>query len=243
MYHRCGLKVTRMPWVDIPTSAFSPLYAGSTNESLKPFSQVSLAQRMCTGAERGSANQLSLYTSPSLPNITLGLPATATATAASNVKTSAALHPRFRTVPLTAFPLSSRWPQRRRMVACSRRSPSARRFSPAAIWLPTWPRQGQEQAGTPHTARCFNTWCSWSKAQHRAPWWQVGVSATCKMILQLVAAALAQLMRSNAENVRPTKCIVKNSLTMCVFGTPRLPSHSKTSIHLSKLTSSFQMFV
>ncbi|CAF98204.1 unnamed protein product, partial [Tetraodon nigroviridis] len=69
--------------------------------------EVSLAQRMCTGAERGSANQLSLYTSPSLPNITLGLPATATATAASNVKTSAALHPRFRTVPLTAFPLSS----------------------------------------------------------------------------------------------------------------------------------------
>uniref|UniRef100_H3CSB1 Histone deacetylase n=1 Tax=Tetraodon nigroviridis TaxID=99883 RepID=H3CSB1_TETNG len=47
--------------------------------------EVSLAQRMCTGAERGSANQLSLYTSPSLPNITLGLPATATATAASNV--------------------------------------------------------------------------------------------------------------------------------------------------------------
>ncbi|XP_029695687.1 histone deacetylase 4-like isoform X1 [Takifugu rubripes] len=48
-------------------------------------SEVSLAQRMCGGAERGSVNQLSLYTSPSLPNITLGLPATATATAASNV--------------------------------------------------------------------------------------------------------------------------------------------------------------
>ncbi|TNM94158.1 hypothetical protein fugu_002334 [Takifugu bimaculatus] len=47
-------------------------------------SEVSLAQRMCGGAERGSVNQLSLYTSPSLPNITLGLPATATATAASN---------------------------------------------------------------------------------------------------------------------------------------------------------------
>ncbi|XP_076017958.1 histone deacetylase 4-like [Genypterus blacodes] len=47
--------------------------------------EASLAQRLCGGAERGSINQLSLYTSPSLPNITLGLPATATATAASNV--------------------------------------------------------------------------------------------------------------------------------------------------------------
>ncbi|XP_069019953.1 histone deacetylase 4-like isoform X2 [Embiotoca jacksoni] len=47
--------------------------------------EASLAQRLCSGAERGSVNQLSLYTSPSLPNITLGLPATATATAASNV--------------------------------------------------------------------------------------------------------------------------------------------------------------
>lgn len=46
---------------------------------------------MCSGAERGSVNQLSLYTSPSLPNITLGLPATATATAASNVGSPAAL--------------------------------------------------------------------------------------------------------------------------------------------------------
>ncbi|KAM4602010.1 histone deacetylase 4-like isoform 2-T2 [Polymixia lowei] len=48
-------------------------------------SEASLAQKLCSGAERGSVNQLSLYTSPSLPNITLGLPATATATAASNV--------------------------------------------------------------------------------------------------------------------------------------------------------------
>uniref|UniRef100_A0A8D3DTB4 Histone deacetylase n=1 Tax=Scophthalmus maximus TaxID=52904 RepID=A0A8D3DTB4_SCOMX len=38
-----------------------------------------LAQRLSSGAEQGSFNQLSLYTSPSLPNITLGLPATATA--------------------------------------------------------------------------------------------------------------------------------------------------------------------
>ncbi|MEQ2273052.1 Histone deacetylase 4 [Xenotaenia resolanae] len=47
--------------------------------------EASLAQRLCSGAEQGSINQLSLYTSPSLPNITLGLPATATPTAASNV--------------------------------------------------------------------------------------------------------------------------------------------------------------
>uniref|UniRef100_A0A8C4FEY8 Histone deacetylase n=1 Tax=Dicentrarchus labrax TaxID=13489 RepID=A0A8C4FEY8_DICLA len=40
--------------------------------------EASLAQRLCSGAERGSVNQLSLYTSPSLPNITLGLPATVT---------------------------------------------------------------------------------------------------------------------------------------------------------------------
>lgn len=52
-----------------------------------------------------------------------------------------------------------------------------------------------------------------------------------------------QLMRSNAENVHLTKGIVKNSVTMCVFGTLRLPSHSKTSIHLSKLMSSFHMSV
>uniref|UniRef100_A0A3Q3WUQ9 Histone deacetylase n=1 Tax=Mola mola TaxID=94237 RepID=A0A3Q3WUQ9_MOLML len=45
--------------------------------------EASLAQRLCSGAERGSINQLSLYTSPSLPNITLGLPATATATVTS----------------------------------------------------------------------------------------------------------------------------------------------------------------
>ncbi|XP_023185363.1 histone deacetylase 4-like isoform X2 [Xiphophorus maculatus] len=47
--------------------------------------EASLAQRLCGGGDQGSINQLSLYTSPSLPNITLGLPATATATAASNV--------------------------------------------------------------------------------------------------------------------------------------------------------------
>uniref|UniRef100_A0A665WB93 Histone deacetylase n=1 Tax=Echeneis naucrates TaxID=173247 RepID=A0A665WB93_ECHNA len=45
--------------------------------------EASLAQRLCSGTERGSVNQLSLYTSPSLPNITLGLPATATATVTS----------------------------------------------------------------------------------------------------------------------------------------------------------------
>uniref|UniRef100_I3IX83 Histone deacetylase n=2 Tax=Oreochromis TaxID=8139 RepID=I3IX83_ORENI len=45
--------------------------------------EASLAQRLCSGAERGSVSQLSLYTSPSLPNITLGLPATATATVTS----------------------------------------------------------------------------------------------------------------------------------------------------------------
>lgn len=56
------------------------------NKSFKCASQASLAQRLCGGAERGTVNQLSLYTSPSLPNITLGLPATATATAASNVR-------------------------------------------------------------------------------------------------------------------------------------------------------------
>ncbi|XP_033955867.1 histone deacetylase 4-like isoform X3 [Pseudochaenichthys georgianus] len=48
-------------------------------------SEACLVQRLCSGADRGSICQLSLYTSPSLPNITLGLPATATATAASNV--------------------------------------------------------------------------------------------------------------------------------------------------------------
>nr|XP_046237981.1 histone deacetylase 4-like [Scatophagus argus] len=53
--------------------------------SVSNSTEASLAQRLCSGAERGSLNQLSLYTSPSLPNITLGLPATATATAASNV--------------------------------------------------------------------------------------------------------------------------------------------------------------
>uniref|UniRef100_A0A3B3X0N6 Histone deacetylase n=1 Tax=Poecilia mexicana TaxID=48701 RepID=A0A3B3X0N6_9TELE len=44
--------------------------------------EASLAQRLC-GGDQSSINQLSLYTSPSLPNITLGLPATATATVTS----------------------------------------------------------------------------------------------------------------------------------------------------------------
>lgn len=66
-------------------------------------SQASLAQRMCSGAERGSVNQLSLYTSPSLPNITLGLPATATATAASNVRMAAALQSPSSSVCICAF--------------------------------------------------------------------------------------------------------------------------------------------
>lgn len=68
----------------------SPLHDANMNKSFKCASQASLAQRLCSGAERGSVNQLSLYTSPSLPNITLGLPATATATAASNVRRRAA---------------------------------------------------------------------------------------------------------------------------------------------------------
>uniref|UniRef100_A0A8C4FG28 Histone deacetylase n=1 Tax=Dicentrarchus labrax TaxID=13489 RepID=A0A8C4FG28_DICLA len=49
--------------------------------------EASLAQRLCSGAERGSVNQLSLYTSPSLPNITLGLPATATFTVCDHLFT------------------------------------------------------------------------------------------------------------------------------------------------------------
>lgn len=57
------------------------------HKSFKCVFQACLAQRLCN-AERGSVSQLSLYTSPSLPNITLGLPATATATAASNVRHS-----------------------------------------------------------------------------------------------------------------------------------------------------------
>uniref|UniRef100_A0A1A8N2K8 Histone deacetylase n=1 Tax=Nothobranchius pienaari TaxID=704102 RepID=A0A1A8N2K8_9TELE len=50
--------------------------------SVSNSTEASLAQRLCgggSGGEPGSVSQLSLYTSPSLPNITLGLPATATA--------------------------------------------------------------------------------------------------------------------------------------------------------------------
>lgn len=43
--------------------------------------QASLLQRLA--AREGSVSQLSLYTSPSLPNITLGLPATGPATTVS----------------------------------------------------------------------------------------------------------------------------------------------------------------
>uniref|UniRef100_A0A671XE94 Histone deacetylase n=1 Tax=Sparus aurata TaxID=8175 RepID=A0A671XE94_SPAAU len=56
---------------------------------------ASLAQRLCSSAERGSVNQLSLYTSPSLPNITLGLPATATATADVGLQPALSLSPPF----------------------------------------------------------------------------------------------------------------------------------------------------
>lgn len=45
--------------------------------------QASLLQRLA--AREGSVSQLSLYTSPSLPNITLGLPATGPATTVSTV--------------------------------------------------------------------------------------------------------------------------------------------------------------
>uniref|UniRef100_A0A3B4GEZ6 Histone deacetylase n=1 Tax=Pundamilia nyererei TaxID=303518 RepID=A0A3B4GEZ6_9CICH len=55
--------------------------------------EASLAQRLCSGADRGSVSQLSLYTSPSLPNITLGLPATATATAVTSAQQDGGLQP------------------------------------------------------------------------------------------------------------------------------------------------------
>ncbi|XP_056444269.1 histone deacetylase 4-like isoform X2 [Gadus chalcogrammus] len=51
--------------------------------------EVSLAQRLSSSsADGGSLSQLSLYCSPSLPNITLGLPATATPSPAANVTSS-----------------------------------------------------------------------------------------------------------------------------------------------------------
>lgn len=107
--HYCGSdELPRQQWTS-PTSAFPPPYDGSPNKSFKCLSQVSLAQRMCGGAERGSVNQLALYTSPSLPNITLGLPATATATAASNVRrTTAALQPWVVSTILSIIPLFPR---------------------------------------------------------------------------------------------------------------------------------------
>lgn len=66
-----------------------------------------------------------------------------------------------------------RWPQPSRREVCSQPSPSALLSSPVAIWPPTWLRQEREQADTGLTVLCSNTWCSWSRAQHRAPWWQV----------------------------------------------------------------------
>ena len=47
--------------------------------------QASLLQRLA--AREGSVSQLSLYTSPSLPNITLGLPATGLANTVSTLNT------------------------------------------------------------------------------------------------------------------------------------------------------------
>lgn len=91
--------------------------------------QVSLAQRLCGGAEVGSVNQLSLYTSPSLPNITLGLPATATATAASNVRRKPPAY--VLSLVLSHPSLSFRSPPPSRMEVCSQPSPSARLSSPA----------------------------------------------------------------------------------------------------------------
>lgn len=74
-----------------PTPTAAACFSFAAMQKLNPLelcSQASLAQRLCSAAERGSISQLSLYTSPSLPNITLGLPATATATAASNVRSA-----------------------------------------------------------------------------------------------------------------------------------------------------------
>lgn len=75
----------------VPTPTAAACFSFAAVQKLNPSelcSQASLAQRLCSAAERGSVSQLSLYTSPSLPNITLGLPATATATAASNVRSA-----------------------------------------------------------------------------------------------------------------------------------------------------------
>lgn len=85
LYCQKGASIALSPCVDIHCCSIF-FHGANTDKSFKCASQASLAQRLCSGAERGSVNQLSLYTSPSLPNITLGLPATATATAASNVR-------------------------------------------------------------------------------------------------------------------------------------------------------------
>uniref|UniRef100_A0A8C6UIH8 Histone deacetylase n=1 Tax=Neogobius melanostomus TaxID=47308 RepID=A0A8C6UIH8_9GOBI len=60
--------------------------------SMSNCTEASLAQRL-SNAERGSISQLSLYTSPSLPNITLGLPATATATAVTSAQQEVGMQP------------------------------------------------------------------------------------------------------------------------------------------------------
>uniref|UniRef100_A0A1A7Y6Y3 Histone deacetylase n=1 Tax=Iconisemion striatum TaxID=60296 RepID=A0A1A7Y6Y3_9TELE len=63
--------------------------------SISNCTEASLAQRLCGGGgEPGSISQLSLYTSPSLPNITLGLPATATpASSVTSAQQDAGLQP------------------------------------------------------------------------------------------------------------------------------------------------------
>lgn len=137
----------------------------NADKSFKCVFQVSLAQRLCSGADQGSVNQLSLYTSPSLPNITLGLPATATATAASNVR---------RNPPRSLdshqfvcgnsssidhlFCLFFRSHQLSRTAVCSQPSPSALPSSPVAT-CPTLQKPERQQAGTVRTVPFSNTWC------------------------------------------------------------------------------------
>lgn len=159
---RCAPDVSPYPWCRLGKCVF----------------QATLAQRLCGGGDQGSINQLSLYTSPSLPNITLGLPATATATAASNVRRKSAghltLHPwmcLFCSLASVFFsPLSSRWLPLR-MQACNQPSPSAPPFCPVAIWAPTLQIAGP--AATALTAPCCSTWFWWSRVPLRARWWQV----------------------------------------------------------------------
>lgn len=242
MLYHCHLEVTHMPRVDISHLSFFPSIWWKPNKSFKHLFKVSLAQRMCGGAERGPVNQMSLYTSPSLPNITLGLPATATATAASNVRTTTAalqtvcstMDHDYSFIHRPALPqVTSAQPDGGLQPALSLSPP----FLSGGHLTPYLAEAGAGTGGHGAHSPLLQHMVLMEQSPAQSPLVTGRSLHNTLNIFLISGSSFGAVNEEYAANACLTKGIVKNSVTMCVFGTLRLPLRSKTSIHLSKLMS------